>query len=850
MRLFSDLRQDLCYGLRALRGSPGFTAVAVVSLTLGIAVATSAFSELNGFVLRDVPGIARPDELELLEAPAAWPDYRRYAARTDLFSGAMAYAAPVPLAVTLGGRTERVWGHLVSGSYFATLGVRPLLGRVFDAGDDRPGRAPGVVVSYGFWQRAVGGDRAAIGRALRINGYPCVVVGIAPADFQGASPMIYAADLWLAAGQIAPLGMAPELSGDALEHHDRAIFHVVARLRPGVPPARAEAALDTVARQLEREYADPNRDQKGRRVVFLPGGKMLPVPKRDIPFLTGFYTLLGGMILLIASANVANMLLARAAGRRREIAMRLALGAGRGRLIRQLLTESMLVAGGAGVLGLLLAEWLMGLASQAKIPWPMPLHFHLEPDARVVLFSIGLTLFTGLAFGLVPALQATRGDLVPALKEGGDVRLHRFRRLSLRNLLVVAQVAGSLALLQMTGFLVVAQQKMTGIETGFDARHLSLLSLDPIRDGYSGERAAAFFRKLHDRLKTDPAILAASYADSVPMTMIGKPSVTFSVPGPGGSKVLHSARRYVVAREFFDTMGIPILRGRGFREEDEGAGSSAAIVSEKLVRDCWKGEDPLGRRMEIGDEDLPTFAVPGGPSGRLPGTKGKTRMVEVVGVVKNIRNGLDVVPADAPAVIYLPLTDADYARPGLRGVSLLLRGAPGVDVLAAARREISAMDPKLTPFNARSMVEQIEEMMSPVHVAVWIYGLIGIFGLILASVGLAGVTAYSVAQRRREIGLRVALGARGSDVLGLVMKEGAAMVACGTAIGLAVAASGIRGLAAIFSQIAKAGGTTASDPLLVAGAPLLLAGVALAACYFPARQATRIDPAVTLRDAG
>lgn len=842
-----ELWQDIRYGLRALAGSPGFTAVALISLTLGIGVATSAFSELNGFVLRDVPAVEKPGELSGLAAPVSYPDYRRYRERRDLFSGTLAYVAPVPLGVSLVGHTERFWGHLVSPGYFSTLGVRPVLGRWFSPDEEKPGHAPAVAVSYRFWQNHLGSEPSIIGRALRINGQPCTIVGIGPPDFQGASPLVYEADLWLPVSVGA--AVAPELADNALERHERAIFHVVGRLARGIAPAQAEAALDAVARELEQDYGDADRNQKGRRVTLLPAGKLIPVRKEDLPFLTSFFAVLGGMILLIASSNVANMLLARAADRRREIAVRLALGAGRGRLIRQLLTESMLVAAAAGVLGLLMATWIMHLASQEKMDFPMPLAMHLEPDGRVLLFTLALAVFTGFAFGLAPALQATRTDLTPALKEGGNVRLRRYRRLSLRNVLVVSQVAGSLMLLLITGFLVIGHQRMTGLDVGFDPRRLYLLSLDPVRDGYSGSRAADFFQKVLDRVRKLPSVTSASLADSVPMTMIGKPGVTFSVDGERNSKVIRSGRKYDVSRDFFDTLGVSIVRGRGFRKEDEENGSTAVIVSERLVRECWKGEDPLGRRIEIGAEDIPGFALPskGSPGARGPRMPGKPRVLEVVGVARDMRDGLNMVGADTPPAIYIPLQPADFARSSLLGVTLMVRAVPGVDVVGAVRREISAIDDQLAPFKARSMPEQIDEMMYPVWVALWTYGCIGIFGLILASVGLAGVTAYSVTQRRREIGIRVALGATSGDVLGLVMKEGAVLVAIGTVIGLAGARAGIRLLSAAMSSIARASGTSASDPLLLVGAPALLAALAMAACYLPARKSMRIDPAITLR---
>lgn len=375
----AEFRQDVRYGLRALAASPGFTAVALISLTLGIGVASSAFSEMNGFILRDVPAVSRPGELALLEAPVSYPSYQRYRQRRDLFSASFVYMAPVPFGIAAGGHTERVWGHLVTPSYFATLGVQPLLGRFF-GGQEQPGQAPSAVVSYRFWQNQLAADPNVIGKALRINGQACTVIGVGPKEFLGASPMIYIADLWLPV--TADPRVAPELAGRVLERRELLQFHFESRLNPGVSMARAEAELDTVARQMEQSYGEEDKNRKGRRVRVLPAGKLMPVKKEDVPFFAGFFSLLGGMILLIACSNVANMTLARAANRRKEIAVRLALGAGRARLVRQLLTESMLVAVVAGALGFAMAMWLMHQASQMRMPSLMPIALRLEPDGR------------------------------------------------------------------------------------------------------------------------------------------------------------------------------------------------------------------------------------------------------------------------------------------------------------------------------------------------------------------------------------------------------------------------------------------------------------------------------------
>jgi predicted permease len=841
----AEFGRDVRYGLRMLAGSPGFTAVALISLSLGICIATSAFSEMNGLILRNVPGVERPDELVVADGPTSYPNYKRYRDVKGLFSASAAYVAPAAFGVSNGGRAERVWGHLVTSSYFSTLGVRPFFGRVFSEEDDQPGRAPNVVVSYRYWQEHLGAETSIIGKALRINGHPCTVIGVGPKGFLGASPMVYVADLWLPVAVGA--SVAPELAENALERHDRAIFHFVGRLEHGIGAARAEAAIDGVARQIEQENGDVDRNKKGRRVTLLPGGKTIPVRKQDLPVLMGYLIVLGGMVLLIACSNVANMMLARAAERRREIAIRLAMGAGRWRLIRQLLTESLLVAAGAGVLGFLLSVWVMNLNSQTSLPYPMPLQFDLRPDGTVLLFTIGLTIFTGLVFGLVPAWQTTRADLNPALKEGGNVQLSRLRRLSLRNALVLSEVAGSLALLLITGFLVLGHRRIAGVEVGFDPKDLYLVTLDPIRDGYSSAQAGAFFQKLLDRGKTLPSVRAIGLADSGPMTMIGKPAIQYAVEGKDGTRVLHSARRAVVGDSYFETVGIPILSGREFRKQDEANDAKAVIVSERLARECWKGQDALGQRIEIGSEEVPDFHIVGYKKEFVPGMPESAKKLEVVGVAKNVRDGLVLAAADSPAVIYTPWRPPDYAHPSPRGLTLMVRSVPGGDAVGALRREISAMDDKLTVFSTRSMPEQIEELMFPVRVALWTYGVIGIVGLILASVGLAGVTAYSVTQRRREIGIRMALGAQSSDVLRLVMREGMAMVMVGSVIGLGLAWSGTRALSAVLSTVATTAGTSSGDPRLLLGAPLLLAGLAMVACYVPARRSVRVDPVVTLR---
>jgi predicted permease len=409
---------------------------------------------------------------------------------------------------------------------------------------------------------------------------------------------------------------------------------------------------------------------------------------------------------------------------------------------------------------------------------------------------------------------------------------------------MAGQMALSLSLLLITGFLVIGHRRIITPNAGFDPERLSVVSLDPVRDGYSPERARELLTRLSDRLKLLPAVSSASLADGVPMTLIGKPSAPYLAVG-GDSKSIRTARRYTVGREFFQTMGIPIVRGRGFRQTEEADESMAAIVSEKLARESWPGEDAIGRRLELGESDVPTFQVGGYRTKRT--TAGRTRLVQVIGVAKDIRDGLTVSANDAPSLIYLPLRPMDYARPGLRGLTIVARAAPGADAMTAVRREAAALDDRVLLFSQRTLADHIEDMMSVTRGAAWTYGFIGFFGLVLASVGLGGVTAYTVAQRRREIGIRMAIGARRVDVMRLVMGEGLTLVSIGAALGLMGARAGIRALAGFLSDIARTAGTTTNDPVLLAGGPLLLALVGLAACYLPARESSRIDPVEALR---
>lgn len=844
-RYLADFGRDITRSARALVASPGFTAVALLSLSMGICIAACAFSEMNGIVLRNLPVVSKPDELVALELPVTYPEFKRYRERSDVFVAAAAYIAPVPFTLWFAGHKERIWGHLVSGSYFSTLGVAPAIGRLFGAAEEEVGTTPEVVLSYRLWEEQLG-RAVVVGKTLQVNGRSCTVVGIGPKNFLGASPALYVADIWIPVTVDSQL--APELGNDALKRNDLALFHAIGRLKRGINNERAESELDAVAKQLELDNGIPSNLHKGRHVTLSEGGKLLPLRKQDLPFFTSFFLIMAGLVVLIACANVANMMLARSTQRRREIAVRLALGAGRGRILRLLGTESMLIATGAGALGFAMSIWLMDLSSHLRMPFPIPVSYDMRPDWRVLLLTLAITAVAGLGFGLVPAIRVTQENLVPALKEAGTVLVPRFRRLTMRNGLMVAQVAGSLTLLVILGLLSLGIQTALGIQAGFNPRGLYLVSLDPVRDGYSGDQAAAFLHKVLERVKTIPAVSSATLTETIPVSL-GITGLRFSEPisGTDNSQAVHDAVKYTVGKDYFDTTGIPIMQGRGFRSGDDNNNSTAVIVSEELVRECWVGQNPLGRRIQI--ENAEAFApkiMPGSMDYRPAVPKDSPRTYEVIGVAGDVANDL-VIHKRRPAV-YFPLRNADISSPSLQGITLIVHAAPGNNILELLRREISALDANAVLFDARSMNEHIADFIAPLRSAAWTYGIIGIFGIVLASVGLAGMTAYSVVQRRREIGIRMALGARKGDVVTTVMKQGMLLTGIGTTIGLGCAWAGSRMLSAMNSSVGQVTASNASDPIVLSGAPLLLGSVALLACYLPARKSSRVDPLLALRE--
>jgi macrolide transport system ATP-binding/permease protein len=816
----STLWQDLRFAARLLARSPGFTLAAVACLAIGLGVTTSVYSELQSLVFRDLPAVRGPNELVRSQTPVPYGDWEEFRDHSGAFTSLAAFLGPVPFEIgAAGGEAERVWGHLVTPNYFHTLGVQPLAGRLFGVEEDRAGAASVAVISARFWRTHFGGARSAVGQTFRVNGQPVTLIGVAPENFLGASPMLSAADLWIPT--TAPPAVAPEL--DRLRDRQATAFDLIGRLKPGVTPAQAEASLEPLARRLELVYNDPGKDRKERRVTLLPGGRIYPIREEDMLRVLGLPAVLIALVLLMACGNVANMLVARGAARRREIAVRLSIGGSRARIVRQLLTESLLLAALGGAAGLGVLRWYIAYFDSLRgtLPGYMALDWSL--DWRALAFSALLTLVSGLLFGLAPALNATRDDIASALKSAVPPRLRARRWFSLRNILVAHQIAASMVLLLLTGFIVIGIRRASSGDPGFDYKHLCLLNLDPVRDGYDAKRAADYFDKLPQRLARVPGVTAVSVAQTLPLAFTGVDSlIAAKVELVGGPKALGAIRSDRVGTGFFETVGIPVVRGRGFTDRDIADDSAVLVVNETMAKEVWPGQDPVGQMLDF-----------------------EGKLHEVIGVARDIRPAIPLGPS-LPAV-YQPNAPSGFAVPSRQGVTVLVRVRPGFDAAVSLRRQVEAIDAQVTVLDVRRMEDLIEQVYYMARVAAGIYGALGIFALILASVGLAGVTAYSVARRTHEIGIRMALGASRGNILGLVLRESAVLFGVGGAVGLALALAMMRVLGSILDTLAQATQTSASDPAILLGAPALLVGLALAASSIPARKAIRVDPSTALR---
>jgi putative ABC transport system permease protein len=808
------LLHDVRFGARMLRKSPGLTATAIFALALGVGVNTAIFSVVDAVLLRPLP-YAEPGRLVSVAGtnarrpgeplPVSYPNFADWRGQATAFERLAAYD-PTDFNLVAGGRPERVKGAVVTSDLFALLGAGPQLGRQFTAEEDVPGAAPAVILSHGLWQRQFGGDPAAVGRALPVGGRPANIVGVMPSGFAfppGAEP----AELW------APMSFNETYIAERNMHN----LGVVGRLAAGATVEQARAEMEAVAARLAEQYPASNGGW-GARVVPLQEhlvGNVRPA----------LLMLLGAVafVLLIACANVANLLLARASSRRKEMAVRAALGAGRWRVARGLLVESVMLALAAGALGLLLAFWGTDLLV-ALGPGDLPRIGEVALDERVLLFTLAVSLLTGVGFGLAPAAQASRADLVDALKEGGSNPSARPGG-RLRGALVVSEIALALVLLVGAGLLVRSFARLLEVDPGFRPEGVVTMQLQLSDASYAeNHQVVSFYDRLLERARGLPGVVEAGLVTTVPLGK-GAMALTYDVEGrpPAPPNERTSASFDVASPGYFRAMNIPLVRGRTFTDADREGSPAVVIVSETMARRAWPGEDPLGKRITMGAS----------ASGPPPPSR------EVVGVVGDVKHG--GLEAEVKEAIYAP-----YGQVPWPNVTLVARTEADPDATAVAMRAaVRGVSPDQPVYNVRVMEQVVAESVAKPRLYASLLGLFAGLALLLSAMGIYAVMSYTVTQRAHEIGIRMALGARPGDVLRLVVGHGMRLTLVGVAIGLAAAFGLARLLASLSASLLF--GVSATDPATFGGIALLLAGVALLACWLPARRAARVDPLVALR---
>jgi predicted permease len=797
---------------------PGFSLVAVLTLALGIGANTAIFSLVNTVLLRSI-AIERPDEVFAMNmrrngdelSALSYPNYIELRDRNEVLSGLLIYRF-VPLSLSRSGANERIWGYEVSGNYFDVLGVKPILGRTFLPEEDKTRLThPVVVLSYTGWQRRFGADASIVGKDILINNHQFRVVGVAPEAFKGTE-QVYEPELWM------PVSMLPwaEPGSNTLDERADNNFFAVARLKPGFNASQAEASLNLLALQLAKEYPDTN---EGQSIRLGPGGFIIPELRNAVVSFTWVLMAAVALVLLVTCTNLAGLLLARATDRRREIAIRLAMGASRIRLIRQLLTESLLLSIVGGGAGLLLAIWIVKALLTFKPPIDFPLTIDLGLDWRVLLFSLGVSLVAGAVFGLAPALQSTRPNLLHALKDtsaqGGAGRTR------LRSVLVVAQIAISLVVLIAAGLVVRTLQQLQTMNPGFEPQNALTMSFDLSLQGYDEPRGQQFYHQLAERVRALPGVKSAAVSSYIPLSLNYNSRNIYVEGEPverGGNAP--TAMNAAVGPRYFETMATPIVSGREFTEQDVEKLEQVVIVNEAFVRRLMPAvkspAEAIGKRISWGEEKGP--------------------FMRIVGVA---RDGKYFNIAEDPRTfVWRPLTQ-DYISGG--AIMVRTTGNPE-SMFAAVRGEVQALDPNLPLFDVKTLTEHMRLALFPAKIAAMVLGVFGLVALLLSAIGIYGITSYAVSQRTHEIGIRMALGAQLGDVLRLVLNHGLKLTLIGAAIGLIGAYMATRAITAVLY------GVSATDPLTFVSVSLLLITVALVACYVPARRATKVDPLVALRN--
>jgi predicted permease len=812
---------DVRYAIRLLRRNPIFALTAAVSLAIGIGANTTIFTIANALLFKTPPGVADPSRLVDIGRSQngqgfdtnSYPNYLDVRRRSTVFSGVYAYrldSQAMSLATSAG--AERVYGDVVSSNYFTVLGTRPTVGRFFTPEDgENPGDSALVVLGHQFWMRRFNGDPAVVGRTVDINASPFTVIGVGPEGFQGTT--VLAADLWVPMTMIATVN----LSRDAgiLDRREAVWLVMGARLKSGVTVRQAQAELDTLGRALEREYPDANRG-KGLRAAALS-----PIPGNSAP-VSGFIAVLMGivgLVLAIACANVAGVLLARATSRQREIAVRLAIGAGRARLVRQLLVEAIVLFAIGAAAALAIARVMTTLLVSLLPTLPLQVDVTLPLESRALAFTGALSFVAAILSGLVPALHASRADVLPGLKAevAGSPGKQR-----LRNAFVIAQVAFSVVLVVGAGLFVRALERAASIDPGFDPKGVELAALDLSLGPYTETTGTTFGWNLLERVRAVPGVQSATLARVVPLGGSRFGLGGLRVPGqtPPNGRRFFDADWNIVEPGYFATMRATLLAGRDFSPADRAGTPLVAIINETAARQLFPGQDPVGRIM----------LQQAGPRG----TADSERSLTVVGVARNSKN--QSLGEPLRAFVYVPFQQAYSPR-----MTIVARSTNGQRLAAELRNVVASIDPKLPVVQAQTLEDYASIGVLPQRIAASVSGSLGLVGLLLAAIGIYGVTAYMVTSRTREIGIRIALGARPRDIIRMVIGQGLWLTIVGAVIGLALAIAGGRLIASLLMGVAPV------DALTFAGAIALFTAIGLAACYVPALRALRINANEALR---
>jgi macrolide transport system ATP-binding/permease protein len=811
----STVIADVRYSIRSLLKNPGLTLAAVLSLGLGIGANTTIFTWVQAVLFRPIPLAADPATIRIAAMESrdgqsrswSYPNFKDFRDRVTLME--VVAQDDQTFNVAIDDSAERSWGGLVSGNFFQVMGVQPAAGRLFTPQDDvTPGGHPVAVISYSYWEQRFGRDPAIVNRQVTINNTPMTIVGVAPEGFIGSFGGI-AASLW------APMAMQREMmGGDRLNARGNGWFQSLVRLKPGVSDAQAQAEATAIMSQLEQEFRDFN---DGRRLRIL---QMSDAPFGAATVLKPLLMILSALValvLVIACANVANLLLSKAVSRRREIAVRLSLGASRARLIRQLLTESMLLSLIAGTGGIVMAYWTMGVIMAFVPPVDMPFDLGIRMDGTTLLFAAIVSMLTGLVFGMAPALQASSADTVSALKEEGRSGSGGRTTGRLRNALVVAQVAICLVLLVGATLFLRSFIAAQSLSPGFDPNGVVTASMDMFQSGYSGARLAEFRRRTIEAMTALPGVTSAAFGSRIPLGMGGNNSTSLGIEGYVPRENEEIVITYsTVGPRYFETLSIPVQQGREYTDADTATSPGVLVINESMARRYWPQGNALGGRVRLGGQGV----------------------AEVIGIVADSKYG-SINERPLPQV-FLPLS-----RFSVSTLRLFVKTTnnPG-PLVGEVRNAIRAIDAALPLYDARTLNEHMQGAVFAQRMAANLLGAMGVLALLLAAIGLYGVMAYAVSQRTQELGIRLALGASPASLLNMIVGQGMTLTTIGLAIGLALALAAFGSIGAVRTLLP---GISPLDPITFIAVPIVLGLIALLASWIPGRRAGKVDPIVALR---